>query len=185
MPTVLKRLAIVLVVLAAGSGIQSSAAGGAAATATARENAVSWAEKQVGTREVGKTNCSPVIDGWQRDMRLKVPPCRVWCGAFVHQAFHQAGVRLSERLIDPHRSYQDAVAGRRGLRAIPIARVRRGDIVFFFPKKGEKASHVSIARARPRGGRIATVDGNTSDAVRLQRWDPRFIVLAARVTGDA
>ena len=89
MPTVLKRLAIALVVLLAGFGIQSSAAGGASAIDTARESAVSWAEKQVGTREVAKTNCSPVIDGWQRDMRLKVPPCRVWCGAFVHQAFHQ------------------------------------------------------------------------------------------------
>ena len=28
-------------------------------------------------------------------MVLQVPPCRVWCGAFVHQAFRQAGVRLS------------------------------------------------------------------------------------------
>ena len=85
-----------------------------------RAKALAWAVKQVGVREVGTSNCSPTIDRWERAMGLRLPPCRVWCGAFVHQAYLQAGVRLSRRLIDPHRSFADAIAGRRHLRKIAI-----------------------------------------------------------------
>ena len=118
-------------------------------------------------------------------MGLDVPPCRVWCGAFVHQAYRRAGIQLSARLIDPDRSYRDAVAGRRGLRSIPIARIQRGDIVFYRFRDGVKASHLALARGRPRGGVLSTVEGNTSNAVHLERRGVRYIVLAARVTGDA
>jgi cell wall-associated NlpC family hydrolase len=118
-------------------------------------------------------------------MGLHVPPCRVWCGAFVHEAFRRAGVKLSARLIDPHRSYKDAVAGRRGLRAIAIDKIRRGDIVFYKFREGVLASHLAIARGAPSAGKLDSVEGNTSNAVRLERRGTRFIVLAARVTGDA
>ena len=53
----------------------------------AREGAAPGRVKQNGLHEVGTSNCGPQIDRWERDMGLKVPPCRVWCGAFVHQAF--------------------------------------------------------------------------------------------------
>jgi len=186
MTPILRRLSAALLVLAAVScATASSTAVGAAGSAAVRERAVSWAVKQVGTREVGTTNCSPVIDRWERQMGLKLPPCRVWCGAFVHQAFRRAGVQLSERLIDPDRSYADALAGRRGLKAIGISKIARGDIVFYKLREGVRASHVGIARGRPSGGSLATAEGNTSNAVRLERRGVRFIVLAARVTGDA
>ena len=48
-----------------------------------------------------------------------------------------------------------------------------------------KASHLAIARDRPSGGKLDTVEGNTSHAVRLETRGTQYIVLAARVTGDA
>ena len=172
------RLGGVLLALAATLVPATSTAGGAVSK---REAAVRWAVSQVGTHERGTTNCSPKIDRWQRDMGLKVPPCRVWCGAFVHQAFLQAGVRLSRRLIDPDLAYGDAVAGRRGLKRIRVSQIRPGDIVFYAFRPGLRASHLAIARERPRDGSLDTVEGNTSHAVRLERRGLQYIALAARV----
>jgi hypothetical protein len=190
------RFAVALAVLAgsfagvgstagAGSAAGGADAGGADAGAQVRESAARWAVAQNGLHEVGTSNCGPQIDRWQREMGLRVPPCRVWCGAFVHQAFRQAGVQLSHRLIDPNRAYFDALAGRYGLRAIANAKIQRGDIVLSVFRAGVKASHVAIAVARPRGGMLATAEGNAHNAVRLKRRSVRDIVLAARVTGDA
>ena len=106
-----------------------------------------------------------------------------WCGAFVHQAFLRAGLRLSARLIDPDRSYRDAQAHRRHLRAIPIRSVRRGDLLFFAFRPGLLASHFALVRGRPRNGRIPTVEGNVSNASRLELRGWAYPVLAARVTG--
>lgn len=178
MPT---RLTVVLLALAATLVPAASTAGGAGGTSAKREAAVAWAISQVGTHERGTTNCSPKIDRWERDMGLKVPPCRVWCGAFVHQAFLRAGVRLSSRLIDPDRSYGDAVAGKRGLKRIALSQIRRGDIVFYAFRRNLRASHLAIVRRRPSNGSLDTVEGNTSHAVRVERRGLRFAVLAARV----
>ena len=158
------------------AGIATDAGG------STRERALSWAVAQDGTRERGSSNCSPTIDAWERDMGLPVPPCRVWCGAFVHQAYLRAGVKLSSRLIDPDRSYADAIAGRRQLRRIAVSAIRPGDIVFYKFRETVRASHLALARSRPKGGKLDTVEGNTSNAVRLQTRGTQYIVLAARVT---
>lgn len=146
-----------------------------------REKAVRWALSQVGVRERGTTNCAPRINRWTSAMGLSHDPCPRWCGAFVHQAFLQGGVRLSSRLIDPDRSYEDAIAGRRGLRRIAISKVRRGDILFFAFRRGLKASHEAIVTGRPGGGYADTVEGNVEHAVRIKRRGLRYPVLAARV----
>lgn len=174
-----RRLLLVLAVLALGA--VASPSGAAGSTSAKREAAVDWAVAQDGTQERGTSNCSPAIDRWERDMGLKVPPCRVWCGAFVHQAFLQAGVRLSPRLIDPDRSYGDAVAGQRGLKRIALSQIRRGDIIFYAFRPDLRASHLAIARGRPSNGSLDTVEGNTSNAVRLERRGLQYAVLAARV----
>ena len=179
------RHLVVIVVVTAGFAFPASIAGGASAGPGVRETATAWAIAQNGLHEIGTSNCGREINRWQRQMGLRVPPCRVWCGAFVHQAFRQAGVQLSARLIDPHRSYYDALAGRRGLRSIPVGDIQRGDIVFYKFRPRLKASHLAIARGRPSGGKLATVEGNTSQAVRLEVRGTKYIVLAARVTGDA
>jgi len=180
-----RRLAI-LVVTAAGctllGGLLPVAGSATDARPSVREAALSWAVAQDGTQERGTTNCSPRIDRWQRDMGLRVPPCRVWCGAFVHQAYKRAGVKLSSRLIDPHRSYADAMAGRRHLRQIAVSAIRPGDIVFYKFREGVRASHLALARSRPKGDKLDTVEGNTSNAVRLETRGTKYIVLAARVT---
>jgi len=146
-----------------------------------RDRAVRWAVGHAGLHERGLTNRSPQIDRWERAMSVRIG--QPWCGAFVHQAFLRAGVRLSARLIDPQRSYRDAQAHRRGLRAIPIRSVRRGDLLFFAFRPGLLASHFAIVRGRPRGGRVLTVEGNVSNAVALERRGLQYPVLAARVTG--
>lgn len=180
-----RRLAVIAafaVCATALAAILPSAGSATDARSSQREKALSWAMKQVGVREVGTSNCSPTINRWQRAMGLKLPPCRVWCGAFVHQAYLQAGVRLSRRLIDPHRSYYDAVNGRRHLRKISISAIRPGDLVFYKFRNGMRASHLGLARSRPKGGMLDTVEGNVSHAVRLESRGTKHIVLAARVT---
>ncbi len=153
------------------------------AAAAASGADVRWAERQAGLHEIGTSNCSPVINRWERAMGLRVPPCRPWCGAFVHQAFLRAGIKLSARLIDPDRSYSDAVAGRRHLRRIPVGQVRRGDLLFFAFRRGLKASHLALVRGRPgKDGRAPTVEGNVGHHVTLERRGLRYAVLAARVT---
>ncbi|HYF25643.1 MAG TPA: hypothetical protein VD931_07905 [Baekduia sp.] len=180
MPRIRPVLAPLAVVAA---GAVPAPAASAADLPGARDRAVDWAVTQVGHHERGTSNRSPRIDAWTRAMGLRVPPARPWCGSFVHEAFRRAGVRLSARLIDPHRSYADARAGRRGLRAIPVGRVRRGDLLFFRIRRGLDASHLAVVRSAPRGGRIATVEGNVSHAVRLKWRGVGVPVLAARVTG--
>jgi hypothetical protein len=176
-----RRLATVALLLAAAIAPGASPAGAADGTSAMREAAVDWAVAQVGTQERGTSNCSPAIDRWERNMGLPVPPCRVWCGAFVHEAFLQAGVNLSARLIDPDRSYGDAVAGKRGLKRIALSQIRRGDIVFYAFRPDLRASHLAIARGRPSANALETVEGNTSNAVRLERRGLQYAVLAARV----
>ncbi len=175
------RLVIALLALAVTLLAVAPSAGGAPSAGSVRAKATTWAESQEGHHENGTSNCSSRINRWERDMGFKVPPCKVWCGAFVHQAFLRAGVRLSSRIIDPHRSYGDAVAGRRHLKRIAIGAIRRGDIVFYRFRNGVKASHLGIARSKPSGGKLRTVEGNTSHAVRVQTRGTKFIVLAARV----
>lgn len=153
----------------------------AAARADFRARAVSWAIDHAGHRERGTTNCSKMIVRWERDMGLRVPPCRPWCGAFVHQAFLRAGVRLSARLIDPDRVYADALAGRRKLRRIAPADLRAGDIVLFRFRAGVRASHAGIVRGRPRGGRVATAEGNVAHRSLLTTRPLRTVVMAVRV----
>jgi hypothetical protein len=174
------------IALLIGAGAAPATAGAPTASLAAkRSQAVKWAVSQAGHTETGNSNCSTRINRWERDMGFKVPPCRVWCGAFVHQAFLQAGIRLSARLIDPDRSYGDALAGRRGLRAIPIKSVRRGDILFYKIRPNLRASHLAIVRDSPRNGAVHTAEGNTSNAVRLNTRRLDVPVLAARVTGSA
>jgi cell wall-associated NlpC family hydrolase len=157
------------------------AAASARDMAQVRERAVRWAIAHAGLHERGSSNRSPQIDRWERTMGIRIG--QPWCGAFVHQAFLQAGLRLSARLIDPDRSYRDAQANRRHLHAIPIRSVRRGDLLFFAFRPGLLASHFAIVRGGPRSGSVPTVEGNVSNASRLEVRGLAYPVLAARVTG--
>ncbi|MCW3038365.1 MAG: hypothetical protein JWM31_270, partial [Solirubrobacterales bacterium] len=158
---------------------------------TPAERAVAWARERAhnNMHEVGTTNCSPAIARWERHMGLPVPPsppCRPWCGAFLHEAFLQAGIHLSSRLIDPNASYADAVAGRNGLERIPKADARAGDIVFFAldpaMPAGNEASHEGLVVAPPRNGKVRTAEGNVGHHAVVTRRGLQYVKLAARVT---
>ena len=152
----------------------------------ARASAVAWARARRGMHEVGTTNCSPAINRWMRHMGLPVPavpPCRPWCGAFVHEAFYQAGIDLSDRVIDPNQAYWDAMRRENGLRRIPKSDVAPGDLVFFsLSDPNVQATHEEIVLARPRNGRVLTAGGNVGHHAVVTRRGLRYIVLAARVT---
>lgn len=172
-----------LVVLLALLALAAAPAPAAQASAGA-DRAVAWALDHTGHKEDGHTNCSRWIKAWERDMGLRIPPCRPWCGAFVHQAILQGGVKLSARMIDPARTAQDAAAGRRGLRRIPLASVRKGDILLFaFSRRPGVPSHMALVLARPRNGRADTAEGNVGHRSVTTSRLLRIAVMAVRVDG--
>lgn len=175
---------IVLVVVLVVLSILPASAGSARSGSATRAEAISWAKGQEGHRERGSTNCSSRISRWERDMDLDLPPCRPWCGAFVHQAFLRAGVKLSPRLIDPDRTYADARAGKRRLREISVSDVRPGDVLLFKFRNGHKATHMALATGRPRSGSIPTAEGNVGHTAVVSRRATNTVVLAARVDVD-
>ena len=179
------RIIGLLVALAMLAAAPATAGAPTASLAAKRSKAVKWAVSQAGHKEIGQTNCSSRIVRWEKDMGFRAPPCKVWCGAFVHQAFLRAGIRLSPRLIDPDKSFVDAVNHRRGLRAIAVKNVRRGDLLFYKIRPNLRASHLAIVRDSPRNGYVHTAEGNTSHAVRLNTRGLDVPVLAARITGPA
>jgi cell wall-associated NlpC family hydrolase len=151
----------------------------------ARLRAVAWARARRGMHEVGTTNCSPAINRWMSHMGLPVPaapPCRPWCGAFVHEAFYQAGIDLSDRVIDPNQSYWDAMQRQNGLKRIAKSGARPGDLVFFALHGTNVATHEEIVLARPRDGKVLTAGGNVGHHAVVTRRGLAYIVLAARVT---
>jgi hypothetical protein len=154
--------------------------------ARARLQAVSWARARNGMHEIGTTNCSPAIDRWERHMGLAVPsapPCAPWCGAFVHEAYYQAGVNLSARLMDPNQAYWDSVGHHNGLRKIPKASVRAGDIVFFaLHGVPDLATHEALVIGRPRDGKVPTAEGNVGHHAVVTRRGLAYVMAAARVT---
>ena len=167
--------------LGAPAGAGAGAEGAASPQA---ERAVRWALSQVGVRERGSTNCGPAVSRWQRRAGWRVPPCHKWCGAFVHEAWLQAGVDLHSGFLDPQTVLDDARAGRHGLRAIPVRRVRRGDLVIFrWGERPTRADHFGIVTARYRRGEgfVRTVDGNSGNAVRRGRRSLVYAVTGVRV----
>lgn len=173
-------VAAALVVLAAAPA--HAAPPGAATLEAGR--AVRWALTQVGVREVGNTNCGRTVVRWQRRAGWSVPPCHEWCGAFVHEAFLQAGVDLPSSFLYPEDVLDDARAGRRGLRAVPVRQVRRGDLVIFrWGNSASRADHFGIVthRHRPGDAFVRTVDGNSGNAVVTGRRSLRYAVTGVRI----
>lgn len=155
---------------------------------TRRERAIAktirWARAQNGFHEIGTTNCAPAISRWMRHSGLAPESgiCRPWCGTFVHEAYYQGGFRMSARLIDPNESYWDAMHGQNGLRRIPKASVKAGDIVFFALDPGVQASHEALVLGPPVHGKVPTAEGNVGHHAVLTHRGLPYIVLAARVT---
>lgn len=146
------------------------------------EKAAVWAAKQEGVTEIGDTNCGKTVERWQRNAGLKIPPCHVWCGIFVHEAFLQAGIKLSIRWIDPEKVLVDAENKRRHLRLIRARDLRRGDVALMLYRNDKRASHASIVLSHRAGSNyVTTAEGNAGDAVVIKRHHISFFVGALRV----
>ncbi|MDX6697904.1 MAG: hypothetical protein QOE65_1301 [Solirubrobacteraceae bacterium] len=184
------RRAALATLAAAALGPAAAPAGAAppgAATAQA-ERAVRWGLRQVGVHELGNSNCGRTVVRWQRHSGWRVPPCHEWCGAFVHEAFLQAGLDLPSSFLRPEDVLDDARARRNDLRAIPVRSVRRGDLVIYrwgFP--GSRADHFGIVvrRILPGETHVVTVDGNSSNQVKVGRRHLGFAVTGVRVVPPA
>ncbi len=94
-----------------------------------------------------------------------------WCGMWVWWCFREAGVDLRRAGIrNPAYTptfFQDALKA--GWKLVPDGDVRPGDVIFFDfaePFNTHGIQHVGIATARPRAGRVATIEGNTSSGRR-------------------
>jgi hypothetical protein len=163
----------------------AAAAGPPAGAATPEaERAVRWALRQVGVRELGTSNCGRLVVRWQRRAGWRVPPCHEWCGAFVHEAWLQAGINLRSSFLNPEDVLDDANSRRNGMRAIPVRQVRRGDLVIYrWGDRETRADHFGIVTHRYRPGEwfVRTVDGNSGNAVERGRRSLIYAVTGVRV----
>jgi hypothetical protein len=125
------------------------------------EQVIEAARSQVGTTEhPAGSNNTPYgkaygHDGW------------AWCGIFVWWAFNTAGVDLRGNGI-AHPQFTPsfwAEAKKAGWVVAADADVQPGDVLFFdfvAPFNTAGIQHTGFATARPHGGSVATVEGNTS-----------------------
>jgi cell wall-associated NlpC family hydrolase len=144
------------------------------------EGAVGWALQQDGTMEspLG-SNCGGSITGWQR--RTGTPCGTAWCGVFVHEAFLRAGIDLPNWIASVPTTLANAQAGRGGLKAVPKNQIKRGDIVIFQWDTG-RVDHMGLAAQDwPGTGRLATIEGNTSNGVHRRSEREGTIVSGVRV----
>ena len=176
-------LGALLVAFAALPAATAPAATPPPAPSPVAERAVRWGLSQVGVRELGNTNCGRTVERWQRRTGWRVPPCWEWCGAFVHEAFLQAGLNLGGRWRNPEHALDNARAHRHGLWAIPVRSVRRGDLVIFrWGDTDSRADHFGIVTHRYRRGDwfVRTVDGNSGNMVQTGRRSLIYAVTGVR-----
>lgn len=127
-----------------------------------RANAIALALHYVGvTERPAGSNRGPIIDTWQQRFHMLGQP---WCGAFVGAMLEIAGkVDVSDRIVYCPYIYEDAKAGRNGLRAVvDDTDTHTGDLVLF-DFGGSVIAHVGFLAKPYRGGQtIETIEGNTS-----------------------
>lgn len=160
-------------------GRHQKAHGGGRGRSAARRRALratSWALRQVGTRE-----SEPEVARWSRHAGYSGVPA--WCRVFVHEAWRRAGVDLDNGVgwTNNIRAWADAETHR--LRAIPLRKARRGDLVLMdWPGVGDADDHVAILRRRCRPGRpVLAVSGNSSDRVERNVYPRSQVAQAVRV----
>jgi len=148
------------------------------------EGAVRWALTQDGVEESPPgSNCGGPITAWQR--RTGTTCGTAWCGVFVHEAFLHAGIDLPSWIASVPTTLSQARAGRGGLKAVPKNQIKRGDIVIFQWDTG-KVDHMGLATQDwPGTGRLATIEGNTSNGVHRRSELEGTIVGGVRVIEGA
>jgi hypothetical protein len=119
-----------------------------------------------GVHELGSSNRGERVDAMQRRFHVNLQPGRPgvpWCGAAVGTWLEEAGFDLTDRILSTELSLDDANEHRNGLKAISLAQVRAGDLIFMdFSPAPPNVMHVGMARGPIHNGEVPTVEGNTS-----------------------
>lgn len=120
--------------------------------------AVRWALSKEGiTEHPMNSNWGVPVQDWIHRTGYGGPV--PWCGCFVHEAVvvhGKAKIPIEIHLGLNTAIIADAQAHRNGLKAVPFAEARRGDIVVY------KFPHIGLVRGDSYGPNLPTVEGNTS-----------------------
>lgn len=121
--------------------------------------AVAWAISQDGVTEMpAGSNWGHPVEDWEQytGMTSPVP----WCGCFACEAIvghGGAAIPVRARLASGYAIIADAHAGANGLKAVTFTAIEPGDLLSYW--NGE---HIGVAREKPSGSTVKTVEGNTS-----------------------
>jgi hypothetical protein len=128
------------------------------------------------------SNRGRFIDGWQRECGH--PPFSPgeqgwpWCGVFMHASYlHGAGIDLDNRIISTWWIYEAARSNTGGLRRIPLAQAKAGDLVLLHAI----GKHVGMVREDYTRGTIKTIEGNAGQKVSQLEHAPSKVVAIVRV----
>jgi hypothetical protein len=127
---------------------------------------VKIARAEVGTEEIGNTNCGPRVNEYKSATWLPPKEAWPWCAAFVDwviwRAMDTGGPYTFKRprtagawaLEDWSLKQDDSTNTKRD----PGTDIKAGDIIIF------KFSHCGFAVGSPRDGLLSTIEGNTDSS---------------------
>lgn len=124
---------------------------------------IAVARKYIGTKEIGSTNKSPLIDKWATELSGKWLIGQPWCGTFVAQVFKEAGV-TNKTPKDFYRAKSWESAGTK------LDKPAYGCVVTFTRDGG---GHVGFVVGKTKTGMLKVLGGNQSNAVTIQDFDPK------------
>ncbi len=145
------------------------------------QSARDWALLKEGVAEqpLG-SDSGPQIDQWQEHANAGHV---AWCGIFAHEAYLQAGLRLSDGVAYTDWLRDQAAADSGHFQDIAIRDIRPGDIVILdWPNSGDSDDHIAIVTKPYVGdGRVATISGNYSNQVMRDSFPTWEVAIAIRV----
>ena len=96
-------------------------------------------------RARARRTAGAAVERWQRNAGWDAAACRPGAAPSSTRRSSRPGSTCAAPSLYPERVLDDARAGRRGLHAIPVRRVRRGDLVIYkWPGSGDRADHFGI-----------------------------------------
>jgi hypothetical protein len=143
--------------------------------------AVKWGLAQLGVAEKPDgSNWGVPVETWIKFTGYGGPV--PWCGCYVAWAVVKVGqAAIPARIRLGYHGYiiADANAGANGLRAVPIAQAKPGDIVAF------NFAHIALVREPYDGsGYLETVEGNTSPTTAGSQNNGGTVAAKRRPIGD-
>ena len=126
---------------------------------------IAIARKYIGSKEVGSTNQSPLINKWATELSGKWLIGQPWCGTFVAQVFKEAGI-VGKTPKDFYRAKAWENAGTK------LIKPAYGCVVTFTRDGG---GHVGFVVGKTKTGLLKVLGGNQGNAVTIQDFDPKRV----------